>query len=377
MEWPWPRHSVYPAAMNGTGVARTWTNLTLAMVVVGLGLSGTGCKKLLAKRLAARDGGVATAGSAALSGQDLVDEQMQEKLDEYIKCLNTLSSSIHRARGRYLFYVPKAGPKGTERDADIYVLTSGAAASCATGVTKSKAMPPPDAKLEGAGDEYSAAATAVDQVITEMHSYLELKSFKDDKWAKGKAIHPRLIAAFDRFSAADKTLHDTLDGITKPLNQRALVRIEKEEGQKFRYWRKKTLINAREMIEASDPVGDDQDIDFNLYQASYTDFEKSLDELQGYGNNHKPDLEAKTNPAWPLASSHYETFVREATDFKVASKEFWRCLRDAPAKAKSPTGKIDMKNMGNCNAQPAWREAENVIKKYNEFIRASNNNMFP
>ena len=36
-----------------------------------------------------------------------------------------------------------------------------------------------------------------------------------------------------------------------------------------------------------------------------------------------------------------------------------------------------MKNMGNCNAQPAWREAENVIKKYNEFIRASNNNMFP
>lgn len=378
MEWLPQRDSVYPAAMNGT---RAWTNLALATVVVGLGLSGTGCKKLIQKRLAAMDAGAGAgptaAGSANLSPQDLADEQMQDKLDDYIKCLNSISSNVFRARSRYLYYIPKAGPKGTERDADIYQLSSGNTAQCTTGVGKAKTMPPRDGKLESVGDEYAAAAANVDTAINDMHSYFQMKSWKDDKWAKGKAMHPALMAAFERFSKADHAMHDTLDGITKPLNQRALLRLEKEEGKKFRYWRKKTMIAAREMIEAANPSGEDEDIDFSLYQANYTEFEKSLDELQAYGNAHKPDLEGKQNPAWPLAASHYDTFVKEGTDFKIASKEFWRCLRDAPPKAKSPTGKIDLSKAGNCDNQPAWRSAENTLKKYNEFVRASNNNQFP
>ena len=50
--------------------------------------------------------------------------------------------------------------------------------------------------------------------MTEMDTYYELRLYKDDKWGKGKAMHPRLMAAWDRFSKADTGLHDTLDGIT-------------------------------------------------------------------------------------------------------------------------------------------------------------------
>jgi hypothetical protein len=313
-----------------------------------------------------------------MTPQDLADEQMQEKLDEYIKCLNSLSQPIHQSRRKYLSSIPRTGPHGNEQSVNFTKLSPGLAATCAAGVAKSKTMAPSDAKLEGAGNEFSAAATAADGILNDMGTYFDMKIFKDDKWAKGKLMHPQLMATWDRFSKADKGLHDTLDGITKPLAQRVLGRIEREEGKKYRYGRKNVLITSRELIEASDPVGEDPDIDFTLYQASYTAFEKALDDLTAYGSMHKADLgNQKLAPNWPMADSNYEQFVRAATDYKKQAKEFWRCLRDAPAKSKTPSGKIDREKMGNCGDVPGWKASEQVVRSYNEFIRTSNAHQFP
>ncbi len=361
----------------GTSVSGVWGQALAVGVLACVALTSAGCKNLLKKK-ASKDAGAPTTAASALTGQDLADEQIQEKLDEYIKCLNSLASPIHQSRHRYLTYVPRSGPTGREATAHLDKLPAGSAASCATGVSRSKVMPPSDPKLEAAGGEFSLAASDIDRLMTEMDTYYELRLFKDDKWAKGKAMHPRLMAAWERFSRADKNLHDTLDGITKPLAQRTLARIEREDGKKFRYGRKKVLIAARELVEAGDPVGDDDDIDGSLYTASYTEFEKALDELTGYGSLHKAELSNANNPAFPMSESNYNQFLKEAGDLKRASKEFWRCLQDAPAKAKTPSGKIDMDKLGNCSTgTPAWKSGDEVIKQYNKFIRTSNTHQFP
>jgi Protein of unknown function (DUF3829) len=343
-------------------------------LLVSIAATTTGCKSLLKKRFG-RDAGVATA--AAATGQELADEQLQEKLDEPIKCLNSLSSAIHHSRQRYLTYVPRTGPTGRETSVDLYRLPVGAASSCSAGLTRSKAMPPAEPKLEAAGSEFALAATEIDRLMTEMDSYYETGLFRSDKWQKGKAMHPRLIAAWDRFSKADTNLHDTLDGLTKPLAQRVLGRIEREDGKRFRYGRKKVLITARELVEASDPIGDDDDLDPSLYTASYTELEKALDELVAYGRAHKAELATTNSPAFPMAESNYDRFVKEAGDFKKAAKDYWRCLQDAPAKAKTPSGKIDLDKLGTCGASPAWKQGDEVIKQYNELIRTSNSHQFP
>lgn len=354
---------------------RKWQGVLVAAVMLGAVVGNLGCKKLLARRDAGAGAGASSSGGAA---QDDADEQLSEKLDEYIKCLNGLSSSIHQSRHRYLTYIPRTGPTGRESYADLYKLPLGASASCSAGIARSKAMPPSDPKLESAGREFADAAIEIDRLITEADRYYENKDFRDDKWAKGKALHPRLMASWSRFSKADKDLHDTLDGITKPLAQRVLGRIEREEGKKFRWHRKNVLITSRELVEASDPIGEDDDIDFNLYGAAYTSFEKALDDLQAYGALHKSDLSnQKLAPSWPMADNNYDSFLKESNDFKKAAKEFWRCLRDAPAKAKTPSGKIDMDKMGNCADGPAWKQGDEVIKQYNEFIRNSNTHPFP
>lgn len=359
----------------GTTVSNILGKAIATSLLVGMALSTSGCKNLLKKRGAGADAG-ATA-TTPMTAQDTADEQMQEKLDDFIKCLNSLSSPIHQSRSRYLAYVPRTGPTGKETNADIHRLPAGATAKCSAGITSAKALPPSDARLEAVGTEFALSAAEIDQLMTEMDTYYELRLFKDDKWAKGKAMHPRLMASWERFSKADKALHDALDGITKPLAQRSLGRIEREDGKKFRYGRKKVLIAARELIESSDPVGDDDDIDASLYSAAYTDFDKSVDELTTYGSMHKSELAAKTNPAWPMGESNYNQFIKEAGDFKKAAKDFWRCLQDAPAKAKTPSGKIDLEKVGACGGAPAWKTGEKVISEYNEFIRTSNAHQFP
>ena len=84
---------------------------------------------------------------------------------------------------------------------------------------------------------------------------------------------------------------------------------------------------------------------------------------------------ATTTPCtdWPLASSNFDSFSRSAEDYRKKAREYLRCLRDAPAKAKTPNGKVDPDKLPPC---PDGRPRD-VVQKYNEFIRNSNDHQFP
>lgn len=351
-----------------------FATLALACALTMGGATGTlGCKKLLK----GKGGGDAGSGATTTAGtpHDDADEQMQDKIEAYIICLNTLSSPVHATRARYLSWVDvKKGVTGNERVVlGVLDLPKDSAQKCSAGLTKAKGLPPKDAKLEGAGDDFARTVTELDAVIDEAFPYYDQKNFKDDKFAKGKALHPRLMAAFSAFSKADNNMHATLDAITKPLAQRALARIDREEGKKFRFHRKHVLLTARELVEAGDPVGDDDNIDVALFQGMFTEYDKALNELQGYAALHKNDLDAQTNPAWPLAKSHFDQFDRAAETYRKKAREYNRCLRDAPPKAKAANGKVDPDKLPPCpDGKP-----RDVVSKYNEFIRTSNDNQFP
>lgn len=360
------------------------TKVLVAVTILGTVYATAGCKKLLSKK--GYDGGTysSSGGTSSSSGgtanADDPDDQLQEKLDEYIKCLNSLSSSIHGSQKRYLSLVPKTGPTGHESWADIYKLPDGAATKCQTGVSKAKNMPPKNPALEQAGDDFAKAAVDLDPQIATLNKYFENKDYRDDKWSKAKTMHNGLMASFEAFNKADNQLHSVLDGITKPLAVRTLQKIEKEEGKKYRYHRKHVLNTARDLVETADPSGPDDAIDFNLYSAAHTELENAIKDLHTYGDDptHKKDLENQKLAAnWPVASSHYDSFIRAAEEYLKESKDFFRCLRDAPAKAKNPNGKVNVEKIGRCPDGPALQTQDEVVKKYNEFIRTSNTNQFP
>ncbi|MBX3231832.1 MAG: DUF3829 domain-containing protein [Labilithrix sp.] len=340
-----------------------------------LALTTISCNKLFKKK---SDAGAGSTTSNA-TAQDLSDEQMSIKLDAYIKCINTVGHQISRSTDRYFDTLPlPGGPTGKETFAAIFRVPPGVTANCASGISRASTLPPDDPKLEIAGTEYASAAQALDVIINQLATYFDTKGFKNDKWARGKALHPQFISALKRFNTADRGMHEAVDGITKPLAQRALARIEREDGRKFRYGRRKVLITARDLIESADPVGDDRDVDFNLFNQTYTDFEKALDELSAYGASHRADLSNPALTTTPLADSNFTAFTREATDFKKVSNLWWQCLRGAPASSKTASGKIDKAKIGRCadGSNPIDRK-DKTVKEYNDFINTSNGQPFP
>ncbi|MCL2723150.1 MAG: YiiG family protein [Polyangiaceae bacterium] len=339
----------------------------------GLFASNLGCRKLVSKALQQIDGGTSTTGTSEAQSND-PDERLREKIEPYIECLNSLSSEIRGMEKSYLSNIPGTGPTGKERSAYMPALSKGDATKCSTNLAKAKTMQPSLPALEQAGEAFAKAANQIDPLAAQLHEYFDKKNYLDDHWAKAKELHPQIMAAFKDFNRANDDLHTALDGITKPLSQRELARIEKEDGKKFRYHRKHVLNTARDLVEVSNP--DSQEIDFNAYSAAMTEFEKALEDLTTYGGSHKSDLSDEKKRVNVLAEHNYDSFVRAANDYQKAQKTFWRCLRDAPAKAKLANGRVDVDKAACPKDVINGRADQAAMKKYNEFINTSNRSQF-
>jgi hypothetical protein len=303
------------------------------------------------------------AGPLKKTAEDEADEALQDKLDVYIKCLNSMTSPLYAARKEYRKMIPTTGPKaGLIAAPKIELLATGVAAGCVTSIADAKAKTPRLAELEAAGQAYGDAAKALDAVLVEAKPYFDKQDFKKDGWKKGAALHPRATAAFDAFTRADTKLHEVLDGITRPLAKRRLARIAELEGMKVRYHRKHVLITARELVETEDPPVGEDEVDVGVLESATSAYATALDDLAAYGSAHRAELDDSS----PDGASNYDAFLVEARAKLTASQSFLACLRTASAP------KVDPENLARCPGGSPMKLQDAAIAAYNKMIRVSN-----
>ncbi len=170
-----------------------------------------------------------------------------EKLDAYVGCLNRLSGRAFEARERYVSWVGKSGPTGRERI--VYgTYTIYDTRDCRANVAAANELPPRDAELEAAAIAYVDAVSVLEPLLKDADDYYTQENYKDDKMAKGKALHPRLVAAWDAFALADKNLRGAVDSIKDRLAAEKLAEIERSEGRKARYHVEALMIQAKRVV---------------------------------------------------------------------------------------------------------------------------------
>ena len=126
-------------------------------------------------------------------------------MNAYVGCINRLSERSYESRKRYFSWAAQSGPTGKERI--IYgTYTIYDTADCKKNVEKANALEPRDAALEAAASAYVEAVSKLEPLLKEADDYYAQENYKDDRMAKGKALHPRLVAAWDAFASADKAL---------------------------------------------------------------------------------------------------------------------------------------------------------------------------
>lgn len=303
--------------------------------------------------------GVANTETKAPKGMDDIDAA-NAKLASYIDCINDHSERALDSFDRYTMWADEAtGPTGQEQN--IYGLFTLPldTKKCIDGIAASVKMKPAYAALDKVATEYSTALVNLVPVLKEANEYYEEKNYLDDAMAKGKEMHPKLIAAFKAFETADATMRTELEAITDELDAKELTLIEKQEGKKYPYLTKSLMILAKKLVDEGSVSADKlQDVNVDSFQKNITAYETAVDALKAYDVDHKEEL----GPGLGASS-----FISDANDYLVTAKEMMRRIRD-----KKEYDSIELMHLENGNGQLVGGSPDKLVDDYNGLVDSHN-----
>jgi hypothetical protein len=270
-----------------------------------------------------------------------------EKLNAYVGCINRLSERAYASRKRYFSWVGQNGPTGKERI--IYgTYTIYDTSDCKKNVEKANALEPRDAALEAAASAYVEAVSKLEPMLKDADDYYTQENYKDDKMARGRALHPLLVAAWDAFASADKALRGGVEAINDRRAAEKLAEIEASEGRKARYHVEALMIQAKRLLRAQDAATPDV---ARITEAlnEYESTVKALEQL--------PADDAKIG----------SFFTGNAKSFLTTAKQLMRRIRDH---VPYSTGDKMMLSAGS-----GWMvegSPPRLLRDYNQLIEAYN-----
>jgi len=285
------------------------------------------------------------------SAQTPPPSSLTEKLNAYVGCINRLSERSYESRSRYFSWVGKNGPTGKERI--IYgTYTIYDTSDCRKDVEKANALEPRDAALEAAASAYVEAVSRLEPLLKETDDYYKQEDYKDDRMARGRALHPRLVAAWDAFASADKALRGGVEAINDRRAVERLAAIEASEGRKARYHVEALMIHAKRVVRAQDSAKPD----VAAITQALNDYESSVKALEAL-----PADEARNGEK--IGSF----FIGNARSFLTTAKQVMRRIRD-----KVPYSRGDQMML---NAGGGWMvegSPPRLLRDYNQLIESYN-----
>ncbi len=309
----------------------TMQRITVVFVVIALGWSAQSAKAQQTPPASARP-----------------DAQFTEKMNAYVGCINRQSERAYDSQSRYFSWAAKSGPTGKERI--IYgTYTIYDTSDCKKAVENANTLEPHDADLETAASAYVTAVTTLEPLLKEADDYYSQENYKDDKMAKGQALHPRLVAAWDAFAAADKSLRTNVEAINDKRAIARLAEIETNEGRKARYHVEALMIQAKRVVRAEN--SDKPDIP--AITQAINDYEATIGEMEKLPSD---------------GSKIGSIFLSNAKTYLVTAKQLMRRIRD-----KVPYSSGDKMMLSNAGAE--WMvegSPPRLLRDYNQLIDAYN-----
>lgn len=274
---------------------------------------------------------------------------LTQKLNAYVGCINRLSERSYASRARYFSWAAKSGPTGKERI--IYgTYTIYDTSDCRKNVERANSLEPRDQALEAAASAYVDAVSKLEPLLKEADDYYSQENYKDDRMAKGKAMHPRLVAAWDGFAEADKTLREKIEVINDRRAVERLAEIEQKEGRKTRYHVEALMIHAKRVLRAQNT----DKPDLATITPALTEYEnivQATERLPTSGGDAK------------IGS----VFIGNAKAYLTTSKQLMRRLRD-----KVPYSSGDRMMLGAGSGWMVEGSPQRLLRDYNQLIDSYN-----
>jgi hypothetical protein len=248
----------------------------------------------------------------ASQAQD-ADAAIGQKLQAAIACINRLSERAHDSRARYVDWAgDNAKMKNKPRNV-LGLYTIYETDDCAKGVSDAKQATPPHQELESASAAYVNAVQILEPMLKEADDYYEQENYKDDKFAKGKEMHGKLLLAWDVFRKADKELRAIVATISDERQTAELAKIEKAEGKTARFHMLNTFIKAKVLVSAETDV-EMQKMDLPKVQELLAAYETAVKDIEAFAEKENGKIDS--------------FFIDSAKNVLVTAKALMRRVRD-------------------------------------------------
>jgi hypothetical protein len=299
---------------------------------------------------AAAPGAIASPSAPAPDQSSQAESNPQRKLNLYIECYNHANSSFQRSLARYASWVKDmtVGPTGHERI--VYGLYSvDGAQACQQAVQQAKELPPAMPQLDQAAAAFAASLEPLQATITDAYAYYDRENYKDDGFAKGKALHKTLAGQAKTFEAASRQFSDALDDADDAQQQAQLQRLEKEDGRNVAYYHLSTMIQAKGLMRML--LRDN--VDIAKAGASIDAFEQTIDAM---------------NKAPGEKPSAWWSYQSDVDNFRKTAKSLYRRRRD---KTPYPMGQESL--LGTSGGWMVEGSPDRLLRDYNTMVETSNN----
>lgn len=193
---------------------------------------------------------------------ELSEEQLQawtEKLNGYTKLLNgSLRAASSWSRYRSWVNV-KTGPTGKERIIyGLYSVNMSLAQDALKAGREALQNEPRLAALDAAAQRYADSFEALVPIVNEAEGYYSRKDYKDDKMAKGKELHAKLVPLFTAFSKDRETVEQEMKAVKTAVDMKQLTFIEQREGKSYAWHKRRVMMTAAEAADVLSENGPDQ-----------------------------------------------------------------------------------------------------------------------
>ncbi|MFK7988647.1 MAG: YiiG family protein [Sandaracinaceae bacterium] len=289
-----------------------------------------------------------------------IAEQQSQKIADFVDdCSNAFADRVESSRQRYERWVSEGGPTGDERHISHGVHTIGNPSRCRQAVDALPARPPSMPAIEAASVEYVSALEQLYPVLARANTYYERESYRDDGAARGRELHPQLIAGWDRFEAAHGAMSGQLRAIEDQARASRLERLANDPTERSRFLAERTISEARALadeVQAMELVNRRLVVaDTDAFVARVQTFQTHVDEMRGH------------RPAAPEPQVDLSRFKSEANDLLTTTLALMRRVRDETPFSRSELGRLGTSAGWMTDGSP-----DKFLNGYNDLIRAYN-----
>lgn len=229
-------------------------------VMMALVLAGPGCDRLTAaleeKAQEVAEDIVPAEESAPPAGPVLSeDQQLAAKLALYTECRDRASRRIRQSWQRYQEHVEEDGTprarsgKGEDKPRKPFLYEiDGELTPCDEAATKGPTMLPPLPELEKTMATWLEHAKAFATTTVELDAYYESEGYATDDWAKGKALAPGFLAAWQAWSVADDELAALVEARLDVVERALLTELEARKGKDIEWHARNVVLHAKELV---------------------------------------------------------------------------------------------------------------------------------